>query len=98
MFGSGMMKKIAAPRLLSLFAAAALICAVVALAASGLRYDDRPGKLSLAGAFGNFKGESGLALGLGYAATNRLRFNASVSGVPNQGSVGGSVSGSITLN
>ena len=48
----------------------------LALAASGLRYDDRPGKLSLAGAFGNFKGESGLAVGLGYAATNRLRFNA----------------------
>jgi hypothetical protein len=70
----------------------------LALAASGLRYDDRPGKLSLAGAFGNFKGESGLALGLGYAATNRLRFNAAVSGVPNQGSVGGTVSGSITLN
>ena len=70
----------------------------LALAASGLRYDDRPGKLSLAGAFGNFKGESGLAFGLGYAATNRLRFNASVSGVPSQGSVGGTVSGSITLN
>jgi len=70
----------------------------LALAASGLRYDDRPGKLSLAGAFGNFKGESGLALGLGYSATNRLRFNASVSGVPNQGSVGGTVGGSITLN
>ena len=70
----------------------------LALAASGLRYDDRPGKLSLAGAFGNFKGESGLALGLGYAATNRLRFNASVSGVPNQGSVGGTLGGSITLN
>ena len=70
----------------------------LALAASGLRYDERPGKLSLAGAFGNFKGESGVALGLGYAATNRLRFNASVSGVPSQGSVGGTVSGSVTLN
>lgn len=70
----------------------------LALAASGLRYDDRPGKLSLSGAFGNFKGESGLAVGLGYAATNRLRFNASVSGVPSQGSVGGVVGGSITLN
>ena len=70
----------------------------LALAASGLRYDDRPGKLSMAGAFGNFKGESGLAFGLGYAATNRLRFNASVSGVPSQGSVGGVVGGSITLN
>jgi YadA-like membrane anchor domain/Coiled stalk of trimeric autotransporter adhesin/Head domain of trimeric autotransporter adhesin len=70
----------------------------LALAASGLQYDQRPGKLSLAGAFGNFKGESGLAMGLGYAATERLRFNASVSGVPSQGSVGGTVSGSITLN
>jgi autotransporter adhesin len=70
----------------------------LALAASGLRYDDRPGKFSLAGAFGNFKGQSGLAFGLGYSATDRLRFNASVSGVPSQGSVGGVVSGSITLN
>ncbi len=70
----------------------------LALAASGLRYDDRPGKLSVAGSFGNFKGESGLAFGVGYAATNRLRFNASVSGVPSQGSVGGVVGGSITLN
>ena len=34
--GSAMMKKIAAPRLLSLFAAASLICATVALLASGL--------------------------------------------------------------
>jgi MFS transporter, FHS family, L-fucose permease len=34
--GSAMMKKIAAPRLLSLFAAASLICAAVALLASGL--------------------------------------------------------------
>jgi FHS family L-fucose permease-like MFS transporter len=34
--GSAMMKKIAAPRLLSLFAAASLVCATVALLASGL--------------------------------------------------------------
>jgi FHS family L-fucose permease-like MFS transporter len=34
--GSAMMKKIAAPRLLSLFAAASLVCAAVALLASGL--------------------------------------------------------------
>jgi len=70
----------------------------LALAASGLRYDDRPGKLSLAGAVGSFKGEAGLAFGLGYAATDRLRFNASVSGAPSQGSVGGVLGGSITLN
>ncbi len=70
----------------------------LALAAGGLQFDQRPGKLSVAGAFGHFKGESGLALGVGYAATERLRFNAAVSGVPSQGSVGGVVSGSITLN
>jgi FHS family L-fucose permease-like MFS transporter len=34
--GSGMMKKIAAPRLLSFFAAGSLVCAIVALLASGL--------------------------------------------------------------
>lgn len=34
--GSAMMKKVAAPRLLSLFAAASLICATIALLASGL--------------------------------------------------------------
>src|SRR5258708_16636091 len=34
--GSALMKKIAAPRLLAVFAAAALICAAVALAASGM--------------------------------------------------------------
>ena len=35
----------------------------LALAATGLRYDDRPGKLSVAGGFGHYKGETGLALG-----------------------------------
>jgi hypothetical protein len=70
----------------------------VALAAGGLHFDDRPGKLSVAGAYGNFKGASGLAVGLGYAATTRLRFNATVSGSPDQGSIGAVVGGSLTLN
>lgn len=60
----------------------------LALAATGLRYDDRPGKLSVAGGFGNYKGETGLAMGLGYTATNAFRLNVGVSGVPNQGNVG----------
>ena len=42
----------------------------LAWAATGLRYDDRPGKVSVAGGFGNYKGETGLAVGLGYTATN----------------------------
>jgi autotransporter adhesin len=70
----------------------------LALASGGLRFDDRPGKLSVAGSYGNFKGVSGLAFGLGYAATDRLRFNATVSGSPDQGSMGAVVAGSITLN
>jgi autotransporter adhesin len=70
----------------------------LALAASGLRYDDRPGKVSIAGAVSGYKGESGLAIGLGYAATDRLRFNASFSGSPSQSNYGGVVGGSYTLN
>jgi autotransporter adhesin len=70
----------------------------LALAAGGLHFDTRPGKLSVAGAYGNFKGASGLAFGMGYAATDRVRFNATVSGSPDQGSMGGVVGGSFTLN
>ncbi len=70
----------------------------LALASGGLHFDNRPGKLSVAGSYGNFKGASGLAFGVGYAASDRLRFNATVSGSPDQGSFGGVVGGSLTLN
>src|SRR5262249_35237455 len=70
----------------------------LALAATGLRYDDRPGKLSVAGGFGNYKGETGLAMGLGYTATNVFRFNLGGSGVPNQGNVGVFCGAAWTLN
>lgn len=70
----------------------------LALAATGLHYDDRPGKLSVSGGFGNYKGQTGLAVGLGYAFDTRLRFNASVSGVPNQSDYGVSGGASWTLN
>ena len=71
----------------------------LALAATGLRYDDRPGKLSVAGGLANYKGETGLAFGLGYTATDvPLRFNLGVSGVPNQGNVGVFGGASWTLN
>ena len=69
----------------------------LALAAGALRFDDRPGKLSVAGSYGYFRGASGLAFGVGYAA-DRMRFNATISGSPDQGSVGGVVGGSFTLN
>ena len=70
----------------------------LALAATGLRYDDRSGKVSVAGGFGTYKGEFGMALGIGYTVTNRFRFNAGVSGVPDQGNVGVFGSAAWTLN
>ncbi|MER9666614.1 YadA C-terminal domain-containing protein [Mesorhizobium sp. M0185] len=70
----------------------------LALATAGLRYDDRPGKLSLAGGFGHFKGQSGLALGLGYSPSLDFRLNAAVSASTNRGDVGVSVGASWTLN
>jgi trimeric autotransporter adhesin len=54
----------------------------LALATSGLHFDPRPGKASLAAAFGNYKGMSGLAVGLGYAVSDRWRFNAAVPAPP----------------
>ncbi|MER8583391.1 YadA-like family protein [Mesorhizobium sp. M0895] len=70
----------------------------LALATAGLRYDDRPGKLSMAGGFGHFKGQSGLALGFGYSTSQDFRLNAAVSASTNRGDVGVSVGASWTLN
>ncbi|MER8695013.1 YadA-like family protein [Mesorhizobium opportunistum] len=70
----------------------------LALATAGLRYDDRPEKLSLAGGFGHFKGQSGLALGLGYNTSEDFRLNAALSATTNHGDVGVSVGASWTLN
>lgn len=70
----------------------------LALATAGLRYDERPEKLSIAGGFGYFKGQSGLAMGLGYNLDQNLRFNAALSAAPNRGDVGVSVGASWTLN
>ncbi|MBZ9679003.1 YadA-like family protein [Mesorhizobium sp. ES1-1] len=70
----------------------------LALATAGLRYDDRPGKLSLAGGFGNFKGQSGLALGLGYNPSLDFRLNGAISATTDRGDVGVSLGASWTLN
>lgn len=70
----------------------------LALAAAGLRYDDRPEKLSIAGGIGHFKGYTGLSFGVGYATSNSFRLNAAVSGVPQNGDVGFSAGLSWTLN
>jgi trimeric autotransporter adhesin len=70
----------------------------LALAASGLHYDPRPGKASLAGAFGNYKGLSGLAVGLGYALSDRWRFNTAVTATPQVSNYGLVAGASWTLN
>ncbi|MEV8649990.1 YadA-like family protein [Mesorhizobium ciceri] len=64
----------------------------------GTGYDDRPEKLSIAGGFGHFKGQSGLALGLGYNTSEDFRLNAAVSATTSRGDVGVSVGASWTLN
>ena len=69
----------------------------LALAASGLQFDTRPGKVSLSGGYGNFKGESGFAVGLGYAVSESMRFNAALTAV-RQGDIGARVGASWTLN
>ena len=70
----------------------------LALAAAGLRYDDRPEKLSIAGGVGYFKGMTGLSFGVGYATSTDFRLNAAISGVPQRGDVGFSAGVSWTLN
>jgi autotransporter adhesin len=70
----------------------------LALAASGLHYDTRPGKASVAAAYGNFKGQSGLAVGLGYALNQTLRVNAAFTGTPQVNDYGVVVGASWTLN
>ena len=54
-----------------------------AIAISGLRYDDRPGKISGAAATGYYHGQVGLALGLGGTSENgRWRVNGGLTVTP----------------
>ena len=66
----------------------------VALAATGMRFDDRPGRTSMGAAVSTFRGETGVAMGIGHTSSNqRLRYNAAVSFSPNGGSNVGAVAG-----
>lgn len=70
----------------------------LAIATANLRYDDRPGKMSVAGGLGGFQHEAGGSLGLGYTAPNqRVRFNVSAGG-STHGDFGGGGGLSLTLN
>jgi len=69
----------------------------IGLAASQIRYDDRPGKVSLGVGVGSFSGQNALTVGLGYTSQD-LTWRANVSG-----GVAGSETGigagiSFTLN
>jgi len=70
----------------------------LALASSALQYDPRPGKLSVAAAVGNFRGQSAIASGLGYAINSQWRVNASFTATPQVNQYGASIGSSWTLN
>lgn len=70
----------------------------LALAVTGLQYDHRPGKASISGAVANYKGQSNLAFGFGYAVSDRWRLNASVTSAPQVGDFGAVAGASFTLN
>jgi autotransporter adhesin len=70
----------------------------LALAATGLQYDHRPGKASIATAVANYKGQSGIAVGLGYAVSDRWRVNASFTSAPQVSDFGVVAGASFTLN
>lgn len=51
-----------------------------AMAMAALRYDEAPGKWTIASGFGNFKGSSALTTGFGYTSEDaRFRINAAIS-------------------
>ncbi|TPL83870.1 calcium-binding protein, partial [Mesorhizobium sp. B2-3-14] len=71
--------------------------AAIGLAAASLRYDDRPGKLSVAAGGGFWRDSSALAFGAGYTSEDgRIRGN--VSGTAAGGNVGVGAGLSFTLN
>ena len=71
--------------------------AAIGLAASSLRYDDRPGKLSASMGGGVWRGQGALAIGVGYTSENGLmRGNLSASTTGGEWGVGAGLS--ITLN
>ncbi|WP_234886175.1 YadA-like family protein [Sinorhizobium medicae] len=71
--------------------------AAIGLAASSLRFDDRPGKLSVALGGGFWRSEAALAFGAGYTSENG-RMRANLTGTAAGGHVGVGAGLSITLN
>jgi trimeric autotransporter adhesin len=71
--------------------------AAIGLAAASLRYDDRPGKVSMAVGGGYWRSEGALAFGAGYTSENgRVRLNLSGASAGGNWGVGAGLG--ITLN
>jgi autotransporter adhesin len=71
--------------------------AAVGLAAASLRFDDRPGKLSVAAGGGVWRNEGALAFGAGYTSENG-RVRANLTGATSGGQWGVGAGVSVTLN
>jgi trimeric autotransporter adhesin len=56
------------------------------------------GKASVVAAVGNFKGQTGIAGGFGYAVSDKWRLNAAFSGSPGINQYGVTAGASWTLN
>ena len=73
----------------------------LALAAGGLHYDDRPGKISIGGATAYYHNQMGIAFGIATTSEDgRLRLNAAVTASPTTGQadIGVVLGASIALN
>jgi uncharacterized coiled-coil protein SlyX len=71
--------------------------AAVGLATASLRYDPRPGKLSLAAGSGHWRGSTAMAMGIGWNSDNGVaRYNISASTADGEWGVAGGMS--FTLN
>ncbi len=75
----------------------AISAGALTMAAAQLRFDDRPGKISIAAGGGGFHGRGAGAIGIGYTSPDRLwRANVSGSFTEGEAAFGGGVS--FTLN
>ncbi|MCZ2328926.1 YadA-like family protein [Bartonella sp. F02] len=71
--------------------------AAISLAVSNLRYNDTPGKLSIAFSSGFWRNQSAIAVGIGYTSENgKTRSNISLSGAGGHFGIGGGFN--LTLN
>ena len=69
-----------------------------AMALTQIRFDDRPGKLSMGFGAGFYGGASGMAFGLGYTTEDHWRLSGGVTYSPSSNNLGAAAGVSFTLN